>query len=130
MKRRLTKGSTIFNLFLFLIFFLFAIVQLNDPDPYAWFTIYLVTSILCAVSVFRKIPPPLLFGFVLVLIFYAAMHIEFAIEWFYSEDKGELFGGMKQEKPYLEGTREFLGLLIALLSLFYLIRQNQTTETK
>lgn len=124
--KRLSLGSSILNAALTLIFLLFALVQLNDPDPAIWFSIYLLTAVLCAVSIFREIPLALLYGFGLVMLFYAAMHLEFAIEWLMSEDKSELFGEMQEDKYYLEGTREFLGLLIALTTLVFLIKQQKT----
>lgn len=128
--KRLTLGSTIVNAILALIFILFAFVQLNDPDPFIWFSLYLLIAILCVASIFRKVPLALLYGFGLVLLFYAAMHLEFAIEWFLSEDKSELFGEMQKDKYYLEGTREFLGLLIVILAVAYLILQNKKSKTK
>lgn len=42
------------------------------------------------------------------------------MDWIQIEHKEELFGKMVYEKPYLEGTREFLGLFIAPAGLFYL----------
>jgi hypothetical protein len=42
------------------------------------------------------------------------------MNWIQIEHKEELFGKMVYEKPYLEGTREFLGLLIAVAGMFYL----------
>ena len=128
--KRLGTGSTIVNIFLALIFILFAFVQLNDPDPFIWFFIYLLTAILCTVSIFRKTPLALLYGFGLVLLFYAAMHLEFAVEWLMSENKSELFGEMQKDKYYLEGTREFLGLLIAIFAVIHLIFQNKEQTTK
>ena len=124
--KRLSLGSSILNAALTLIFLLFALVQLNDPDSAIWFSIYLLTAVLCAVSIFREVPLALLYGFGLVMLFYAAMHLEFAIEWIMSEDKSELFGEMQEDKYYLEGTREFLGLLIALAALVFLIKQQKT----
>ena len=124
--KRLSLASSILNAALSLIFLLFAVVQLNDPDPAIWFSIYLLTAVLCAVSIFREVPLALLYGFGLVMLFYAAMHLEFAIEWLMSEDKSELFGEMQEDKYYLEGTREFLGLLIALATLVFLIKQQKT----
>ena len=123
--KRLGTVRTVVNIFLALVFILFAIVQLNDPDPAIWFSIYLLTAVLCAVSIFRKIPLVLLYGFGLVLLFYAAMHLEFAMKWMLSENKSELFGEMQEDKYYLEGTREFLGLLIVILAVVYLLVQNK-----
>jgi hypothetical protein len=41
------------------------------------------------------------------------------MNWLQVENKEAIFGEMVYEKPYLEGTREFLGLLIGALSLLY-----------
>ncbi len=127
--KRLQTRSLLINVFVALIFILFAIVQLNDPDPFVWFTLYLLVALLSLVSIFREVPRPLLYGFGLVLLFYAAMHLEFAVEWIMSENKGELFGEMQEEKQYLEGTREFLGLLIALAAVAYLIQQRKVPSS-
>ena len=35
------------------------------------------------------------------------------------EDKNEIFGKMVYEKPYLEGSREFLGLIMAAGALLF-----------
>ena len=45
------------------------------------------------------------------------------MDWIQIDHKEELFGKMVYEKPYLEGTREFLGLLIAAGGLFFLYRK-------
>ena len=124
--KHLGTARTVVNIFLALIFLLFAIVQLNDPDPVIWFSIYLLTAVLCAVSIFRKLPLALLYGFGLVLLFYAATHLEFAVEWILSENKSELFGEMQEDKYYLEGTREFFGLLIAIAALAFLVKLQKT----
>jgi hypothetical protein len=128
--KHLGTSRTVVNIFLALVFILFAIVQLNDPDPVIWFSIYLLTAVLCAVSIFRKLPLALLYGLGLVLLFDAAMHLEFAVEWILSENRGELFGEMQEDKYYLEGTREFLGLLIAIAALMFLIQQQKTHPRK
>ncbi len=128
--QRLGTGPTIVNIFLSLIFLLFAFVQLNDPDPVIWFSIYLLTAALCTLSIFRKIPLVLLYGFGLVLLFYAATHLEYALEWMMSDNKGELFGEMQEDKHYLEGTREFLGLLIAIFAVIHLIFYNRKSQSK
>ena len=127
--KRLSLASTL-NTTLALTFLLFALVQLNDPDPAIWVSIYLLTAAFCAVSIFRTIPRVLLYGFGLVILIYAAMHLEFAVEWLLSENKSELFGEMQQDKYYLEGTREFLGLLIVIFALIYLVFQNNQTKEK
>ena len=128
--KQLGTVRTVVNIFLAFVFILFAIVQLNDPDPIIWFSIYLLTAVLCAISIFRRIPLNELYSYGLEILFYAAMHIEFAMEWMLSENKSELFGDMQEDKYYLEGTREFLGLLIVILAVVYLLVQNKKRITK
>ena len=118
--------STLFKAIAALVFLLFAYVQLNDPDPFIWVAIYLITALFFVVSIFRKIPRLLLYGFAIVLLFYATMHVEYAIEWLMSENKGALFDEMEEDEIFLEGTREFLGLLIALAAVAWIAIQQKT----
>lgn len=100
----------LFNYVLFVVFALFAIVQLNDPDPIIWFTIYAVVAIIPLVANFKKIPKSILIVFLIILFIYAGFHFTYLVDWLQTEHKEELFGEMVYDKPYLEGTREFLGL--------------------
>ncbi len=101
------------NIFLFLLFGLFAFAQLNDPDPIIWVSIYGIVSIISILYNFKKIARLPIFIISLLIFIYAGYHFSFFIEYLQIENKNELFGEMVYEKPYLEGTREFLGLLIA-----------------
>ena len=38
----------------------------------------------------------------------------------------EIFGEMVYEKPYLEGSREFLGLLLAALGILYQLKKSKS----
>jgi hypothetical protein len=57
--------------------------------------------------------------FSLILLVYASFHFTDFIDYLQIEDKNELFGKMVYEKPYLEGTREFLGLIMAAGALLF-----------
>ena len=39
------------------------------------------------------------------------------------DNKSELFGEMVYEKPYLEGTREFLGLVLAAITFLFQLKK-------
>ena len=106
----------------FLFFGLFswsAFIQLNDPDPYHWFAIYLVVGLLHIYSLFKPISRRIYYCIFFLLIVYSLYHISYFIDWLAVKNKNEIFGEMVYEKPYLEGTREFFGLLICALSLLY-----------
>jgi len=113
----------IINIFLFLIFASFAFLQLNDPDPVIWFTIYAFVAMISLLANFKKIPKSILLFFLFLILIYAAFHFSYLIDWLKTDHKEELFGEMVYDKPYLEGTREFLGLLLAFLAILYQLKK-------
>ncbi len=108
------------NWLLCVIFLLFAYVQFNDPDPYVWVAIYGVVALLFGISNFMVIPKIVLIALISGLVLFSLFHIGYFIDWLQSDEHSELFGEMVYEKPYIEGTREFMGLIIAILSLVFL----------
>lgn len=121
---KLTKTNTVKAL-IFIIFILFAIVQLNDPDPIHWFIIYAMVGLLSLVSIFKQIPKILIYILSIILLIYGGYHFLYFMNFLQIEDKQELFGEMVYEKPYLEGTREFLGLILAAIALLFLIKKTK-----
>lgn len=124
LKTIVSKRVKIINIVLFVLFFVFAALQLNDPDPFLWVFVYLFTGILFLISNYKMIPKVVLWVIFTALIIFAFFYIPSFLDWLQIDNKEEIFGEMVYEKPYLEGTREFLGLLIAAFAVFYLIRQN------
>ena len=118
----LSKQNKIKNLILFILFVIFAILQLNDPDGLLWFSIYFIVSLICLYNTFRAIPKSVLILSITVLITYSAFHFSLFIDYLNTENKEEIFGEMVYDKPYLEGTREFIGLLLAALGIMYQIK--------
>ncbi len=114
----------IINLFICAIFLLFTYVQLNDPDPYVWVMVYGLVAILFAVSSFFRIPKIIFQAVILALVLFAFFHVGYFYDWLLSDNKSELFGDMIYAKPYVEGTREFMGLLIAIGALIYLLKKS------
>lgn len=112
------------NWVLFVVFLLFAYLQLNDPDPIIWVLVYGIVALFFALSNFVKIPKIVFYTVILAMILFSLMHFGFFTDWLKSEDKSELVGEMVYEKPYIEGTREFMGLVIAISALVYLFKQH------
>ena len=112
--------SRIIHLICAVLFFVFAVIQLNDPDPIQWFMLYFLVSVLFIYSNYKRIPRNILLVLVLAYLAYSGLYFSYFMDWIQIEHKEEIFGKMVYEKPYLEGTREFLGLLIAAGGLFYL----------
>ncbi|HQU57534.1 MAG: transmembrane 220 family protein [Phaeodactylibacter sp.] len=106
----------IFNLFLTLLFALFAIVQLNDPDPWGWTAMYSFVAIVSGFAAFGRYHQYLIYlGIGVVLIWMATLLPDF-INWI-KIGMPTITGSMKAETKYVELTREFLGLLLCGLAL-------------
>lgn len=122
-KANLSKSRKVINSLLFVLFTLFAVIQLNDPDPLKWFLIYIGVAILALVSNYVVISKTLIWVLALGLLIYAGFHVMFLIDWLQTDNKSEIFGEMVYEKPYLEGSREFIGLFMALLAVLFQIKK-------
>ncbi len=115
----LSKQKKTTNFILCILFIIFALLQLNDPDGILWFSIYFIVAIICLYNNFKPIPKPFLILTLVALLAYSAFHFSLFIDYLETENKEEIFGEMVYDKPYLEGTREFIGLLIAAFGIIY-----------
>lgn len=120
----------IVNFVLAVMFLLFAFVQINDPDPILWISIYGIMAVVCIMAAFQYYIKPLMWillaGFLVYLvILYPGMQ-----EWMAQPDKSILFDDvMKMQYPYIEESREFLGLLICIVVLIVqLIRAQRVVK--
>lgn len=124
MSNTISKTKKIVNSILGIIFVLFAVVQLNDPDGVLWFSIYLAVAIICFISIFKEIPKIILWITIGGLVSYSIFHFSLFLDYLQTDHKEEIFGKMVYEKPYLEGSREFMGLLIAALGVAYQLKKS------
>lgn len=115
----------IINYALFIVFTLFAVIQLNDPDSVLWFSIYFFVALICLITNFKTIPKSILIITIIGLLGYSVFHFSLFIDYLQTENKKEIFGEMVYDKPYLEGTREFIGLLIAAFGVFYQLKSQR-----
>lgn len=111
----------IFNLIFCVLFILFAGLQYNDPDPYVWIPLYLFSAILCWLAFRKKFYPALYLVGILVYAVYAA-YLFFSndgmLAWIRQHSSDNIAGEMKATKPWIEATREVLGLAIMIVVLF------------
>ena len=105
--------------FLGALFLLFAVVQYNDPDPFLWMMIYGMVGVISILKIFDRFPRGTVLLFLLAVGAYTLLHIGHVIDWLTIENSGNLLTGMSEERPYIEGSREFFGLLMADLALAY-----------
>jgi len=110
----------IFNIFFCFTFIVFAALQYNDPDPYVWVPIYMYTAVLCWLASRNKFYPVAYWIGIAVYAAYA-MHKVFdqngLIDWITIHHEENIAETMKAEKPWIEETREFFGLVILILVL-------------
>ena len=118
-----SKSHKLVNILLFLLFGLFAVFQLNDPDPVHWVLIYACVAIICLLSNYVDISKGVIWVLFFGLLIYSGIHFMYFMDWLQTDNKSEIFGEMVYEKPYLEGSREFLGLLMGAIAVIFQLRK-------
>ena len=108
----------IVNLLLAVMFVVFAFVQINDPDPVVWILIYGSMAVICVLAAFRYYPRPVMFAMLVLFVAYSFVFLDGMKEWIAKDDKSVLFDDIaKMQHPYIEESREFLGLMISIIVL-------------
>jgi hypothetical protein len=107
-----------FNLVFTILFILFAALQYNDPDPYIWIPIYMVSAYVCFQTYKGKFDAFSHWIIVACCVIYAVRLLidpNGVISWFNDHNAENLVQSMKATKPWIEQTREFGGLLLILI---------------
>ena len=110
----------IINIIFFLSFLVFAWFNLNDKDAWLWVPIYVVAALLCGLAALGKYYPLI---YLIVIAFYLvyAVILFFAKDgvrdWLMKYNRQSIVESMQATRPYIEKTREFFGLLIAIAAL-------------
>ena len=122
----------IVKIFLALLFLLFALVQINDPDPLLWILIYGSMMAISIGAIWYKYPQKLMIVMAAGFLIMTVLYFDGFAAWLGSPDRSLLFDDLaKMQFPYIEEAREFLGLLIclgALLFFFWLSRRERAAE--
>ena len=109
-----------FNIIFCIVFVLFAALQYNDPDPYVWVPIYMYTAVLCWLA-FRNqfYPKAYLLGIAVYAVYavYKVFDQNGLIDWITKHNAENIAETMKAQKPWIEETREFFGLVILIVVL-------------
>lgn len=102
------------------LFLLFALVQLNDPDPFWWTLIYLMAfiSYVAFYAGNRAARPIAAIGLVAALIWAATLVPQF-FQWI-KMGAPTIVGSMKATEPHIEFVREFLGLVSLVIAFAWL----------
>jgi hypothetical protein len=103
-----------------IIFLVFTAVQFNDPDPFYWIFIYLLTAGFSFAAFFNRFYPKLMLLAIGMYLNAAFGLWSGVVEWFHAPDRSLLFDDVaKMQHIYIEEAREFLGLMMALAALIY-----------
>ena len=114
--------AKVISIIIFIVFSLFAYWQVNDSDPGLWVTIYGLIALVSLLRLFGVYSRPITSLFMIACLVYSFWYIGGFFEWLGSDEKGKVFGTMTPEYPYVELTREYLGLLMAFFGLLLHVR--------
>ena len=114
------SAMKIFNLFLAVLFFLFAAVQLNDTpgDILFWFLIYSLIGMISAFAAFNKYNMWAILLGLAVVVFELFRKFPTFATWI-GEGMPSIVAEMKATTPYVELAREYLGLVLCLAVLIF-----------
>ncbi len=110
----------ILNIFFIVLFVFSAALQYNDPDPYVWVPIYLYGAYICYQSLSGIFKPLFYVAGWLVYGLYAAWLFfdrSGVLTWINQHHAESIVSTMKADKPWIEETREFGGLLLLIIAL-------------
>lgn len=119
----------IINIIFCIAFLGFAYLNFNDPDWYLWVPIYVAVAVCCGLAAYGSYYPKVYVGLTAFYLIYAVklfFEKDGVRDWIIKYRKPSLVETMQAEKPYIENTREFFGLLIiaAALIIDYVVVMN------
>jgi len=125
----------IFNYFFCFVFFVFAALQYNDPDPYIWIPIYGYAAVLCWFAARQRYYiSAYMFGIGAygAYAIYKIFDANGLLDWINKHDAANIAETMKAEQPWIEESREFFGLLIliAVLLINYFVAAKKQKKVK
>ena len=104
------------------MFALFTAVQYNDPDPVQWMLLYGSVTVHFILAARDRLYRPAVWVSLAAAVIWAATLLPDFINWIRMGEPS-IVETMKAETPWVELTREFLGLVIAALGCAFLLRK-------
>jgi Transmembrane family 220, helix len=102
------------------VFALFAAVQYNDPDPLSWILLYGAVAVHFALAALGKMNRLAVWLTLAAAVIWAAALFPDFLNWIRMGEPS-IVETMKAEEPWIELTREFLGLVIVALGCGFLL---------
>jgi hypothetical protein len=109
------------------VLFLFALLQINDPDPVVWTGFYALCFIAPLLALLKRPSAALYYVMGTGCVVVAGIYLPGAYDYYQHRDIEPLMQQMMPSKPYIEEAREFLGCLIALtlLTISYFLSRSK-----
>ncbi len=107
------------NAILSVIFILFAAVQYNDPDPLMWMAIYGMVAVVCAFAIIQSYNKFVMIVGVAFCLIGTLYYFPGLMELFREHEISDLTRKMKADQPFIEKSRESLGLFLAAIVLLF-----------
>lgn len=102
------------------LFALFAYFQFNDPDPIQWAMIYGLVSVLCVLAATGRFPKGVLLAVAALSAGWMLSMVPGFIDWI-RNGMPSITSEMRTHEPHIEVVREFLGLLMAFVTVVFLL---------
>lgn len=110
----------------FVVLFLTAgALQYNDPDPLLWMAIYGFAAGIVIFDIAGKDVRKVYLYTIIAYALFSLIYIPGVIDFIRQEQAGSIAKSMKAETPWIEETREFLGLLIIVGALLWFYITNK-----
>jgi hypothetical protein len=107
----------IFSYLLGVLFTVFALVQLNDPDPLIWVLVYMATAVIAFLFPHKKLNKWLLLAFAIAFLTGAILLFPPSMgAWLSAEEKSKSLG---MTLPGIEEARESMGLILCFLTMIF-----------
>lgn len=119
----------IVNITLAILFLVFAVVQMNDPDPWLWVAIYGLVGYVSASAVMGKYSKLVIYFGIAVCVLGIGILFPELINWL-RMGTPNIAETMKTDRPYIEFVREFFGLWICLAALVFHFFQMRKLDRK
>lgn len=111
------------NIILAVLFILFAVVQFNDPDPLKWVGFYGLVGAIAIFAALGQFRRWVILAGLAIFIYEFVLLIPDFMNWL-NMGAPTITGKMKADKPHIELTREFFGLLICIGALVFFYWQS------
>jgi hypothetical protein len=116
------------NIILCILFIIFAALQYNDPDPFLWIPIYLLAAFLCwraSQGIHHRSLYIIAISIYIIYAIYLVFEKNGVIAWASEHAAESLVTTMKAEKPWIEETREFGGLIILIAAMLINLKRRK-----